>query len=122
LPNDDVLLKDIKELVKVYEQLVKAMGVMEIDQFMDYLLSLEEIEDTQFQSDVQSTEAANTPQKPRNIPQQFINESRKGWKRDSSIAKEALINSGYSCEIDSKHMTFVSQVTRENFVEAHHLI
>lgn len=60
-------------------------------------------------------------EEPKKIPDKQ-NKDYDGWKRDPSISKEALKNSGYKCEIDNTHLTFKSNITGENFVEAHHLI
>lgn len=42
--------------------------------------------------------------------------------RDAGIAKTALIDAEYKCQIDSNHKTFISPKTNKNYVEAHHLI
>ena len=42
-------------------------------------------------------------------------------KRDSNLARKALANAHYCCEIDPKHRTFTS-IRGTNYVEAHHLI
>lgn len=43
------------------------------------------------------------------------------YQRDPSIAQKALRLSGYVCEADHNHITFIS-VTGKPFVECHHLI
>ncbi|TWT07329.1 DUF3578 domain-containing protein [Planococcus sp. CPCC 101016] len=122
LPTSNELFNDIRELIKVYDQLKIAIGLRNLDEFMDYLLTIDEVEDTQFQTDVQLTNAANTPKRPQVIPPQLNNKERKGWKRNPAIAKEALQQTAYSCEVNNDHKTFISNVSGENFVEAHHLI
>ena len=42
--------------------------------------------------------------------------------RDPRIAKAALIDANYKCQISSKHNTFISPKTGKNYIEAHHLI
>lgn len=44
------------------------------------------------------------------------------WKRNYIIAKKAILQSGYRCEYDSTHLFFHSNITGQNYVEAHHLI
>lgn len=60
-------------------------------------------------------------EEPKKIPEKQ-NKDSVGWKRDPSLSKEALKNTGYKCEIDNAHCTFKSNINGENFVEAHHLI
>lgn len=42
-------------------------------------------------------------------------------KRDANLARKALANAHYCCEIDPRHKTFTS-IRGTNYVEAHHLI
>lgn len=42
--------------------------------------------------------------------------------RDAGIAKSALIDANFKCQMDPNHKTFVSPKTSKNYVEAHHLI
>lgn len=122
LPSNAQLIDDLKELLVVYSQLKVEMGRKDIDKFIDYLLNLEDIEDTQFQSDIQLTEASTTPSAPQTVPPKSKSGTASKWKRDPSKAKEALVNAGFACEFNPIHETFESDVTGENFVEAHHLI
>ncbi len=46
----------------------------------------------------------------------------KQWKKDASIAKGVLNKYKFKCEVDKKHITFISKSTKNNYVEAHHLI
>ncbi|MGN7285368.1 MrcB family domain-containing protein [Shouchella rhizosphaerae] len=122
LPENEELQNDLRKLIKVYQQLKAFMGLKNTDHFIDYLLNLEEIEDTQFQSDIQLVAPADTPRVPQTVPQKERTSEGMKWKRDASIAKEAVQAANYLCEIDPYHITFVSAVTGKNFVEAHHLI
>lgn len=45
-----------------------------------------------------------------------------GYRRDPSIAAKALAAACFRCEINRTHATFLSRVTGEQFVEAHHII
>lgn len=42
--------------------------------------------------------------------------------RNRNRAKLALSRAEYQCEVDSNHITFISQSSKENYIEAHHLI
>ncbi|QHA36929.1 DUF3578 domain-containing protein [Rossellomorea marisflavi] len=122
LPDDDELFDDLKKMIRVYRRLKITMGRRNTEHFIDYLLNIEAIDDTQFQSDVQLVSPTHTPYVPQPVPLKEQTGERSKWKRDAAIAKEALLNSNYSCEYDQNHKTFKSAVTGENFVEAHHLI
>jgi 5-methylcytosine-specific restriction protein A len=44
------------------------------------------------------------------------------FKRDPRISGRAIYNSGYQCEVNASHLSFLARTTKKNFVEAHHLI
>lgn len=48
--------------------------------------------------------------------------SKEHFSRDPKVVENALRFSGFQCEFDKKHKTFISKRTGKNFVEAHHLI
>ncbi|BAH44541.1 hypothetical protein BBR47_35640 [Brevibacillus brevis NBRC 100599] len=122
LPDDEQLKVDLKNLLKIYEQLKIQMAGRGTEEMLDYYLQKEEIEDTQFQSDVQVAEPSNTPLVPQPVPPQVESNGKQQWKRNASIAKEALRNEDYLCEVNNGHLSFTSAITNKNFVEAHHLI
>lgn len=82
------------------------LGPEEDDNDITYILKAEDIA---------------SKEEPKKIPDKQ-NKNGSVWERDPSVSKEALKNAGYTCEIDNMHFTFKSNVTGENFVEAHHLI
>lgn len=45
-----------------------------------------------------------------------------GYQRDPNVAATALSLSGFKCEIDAGHRTFISNAKDKPYVEAHHLI
>ncbi|MCM1126554.1 MAG: hypothetical protein NC429_08775, partial [Lachnospiraceae bacterium] len=47
---------------------------------------------------------------------------RQSYERNPKIAKLALKNSGYKCEIDPKHITFYRKSDGKPYVEPHHII
>lgn len=42
--------------------------------------------------------------------------------RDIKTSRNAILNSNFTCEINPEHKSFISKITQENFVEAHHLV
>ncbi|MCI2160977.1 MAG: hypothetical protein LKK39_03540 [Oscillospiraceae bacterium] len=46
----------------------------------------------------------------------------KSYTRNPETAKNAVVAAKYQCEIDNSHKDFISRATKENYVEAHHLI
>lgn len=121
LPSQEILINDLYEMIMVYKQLRVLMGKRDTDEMIDYLLTIGEIEDIQFQSEVLISTPSKTTAPLPVPPRQLINE-RYQWKRDPKIAKESLINSNYQCEFNKEHITFISEVSGEMFMEAHHLI
>ncbi|MGN7313392.1 MrcB family domain-containing protein [Alkalicoccobacillus gibsonii] len=122
LPTNQEIQNDFQKILKIYQQLKTIIGVRTTDQFIDYLLNLEEIEDTQYQSDVQLVTASTTEIEPQQIPPKENTGERLKWRRNASIAKETIHLADYLCEVNADHFTFKSSVTGKNFVEAHHLI
>ncbi|WP_421205521.1 HNH endonuclease [Aeromonas enteropelogenes] len=51
-----------------------------------------------------------------------VQQIRTAYPRSSDLAKQAIENSGFTCEVEPHHQTFLSPVTGRNFMEAHHLI
>lgn len=80
---------------------------------------------------VQTTEQASIALEPeQDNYQNIINEvtpellasTSMSWKRNPKVAAEALVKSGYKCEVEPELQTFVSRKTGKPFLEAHHLI
>ncbi len=46
----------------------------------------------------------------------------KQWKRSSIIKRQSIIASGYACELDSNHQTFIAEKTKKPYMEGHHII
>lgn len=45
-----------------------------------------------------------------------------GYQRNPKVGAAALNHASFSCEIDPRHSTFISNTTGKPYVEAHHLI
>ena len=48
--------------------------------------------------------------------------SYQNYIRNPEVSKRAIALTNFCCEIDNSHMHFISQATKHNYVEAHHLI
>ena len=53
---------------------------------------------------------------------QYIQNERKMPTRKPEMAKSALINAKYLCEVNKVHKTFIYDKSGQDFMEAHHLI
>lgn len=61
LPSDEELRGDFIKLLGVYDKFKFLMGQKNTDQFIDFVLTLDKIEDTQYQSDIQSVFPSDSP-------------------------------------------------------------
>lgn len=86
-----------------------------------YIIDDETFENEQYQRLIQQAISSKTEEIPQPIPNSKLTGVGKIWERNPKTAKEALEIANYSCEINNTHITFTSQKTGENFVEAHHL-
>lgn len=64
---------------------------------------------------------APAPVGPMQCPEPTISFTRK-YPRNPAYSLEALMNSGFGCELEKSHTTFASKFNGRNFVEAHHLV
>ncbi|WP_080635872.1 MrcB family domain-containing protein [Rhizobium leguminosarum] len=113
------LENDFVRLLDVYQKLTAKVGENPV-------LLLPDVEGP-YQAAV--AEIAKGVQPPPKIPPGKIlpknsqsSNSRRLWRRDPIMAAAALVNANYRCEFDAAHTTFQSRATRQNFVEAHHLV
>ncbi|MBV7413578.1 HNH endonuclease [Aeromonas sp. sif2433] len=75
------------------------------------VLASQDTDDSSYQQNLLASQAGVPVQQVRNV-----------FTRDPLIAKAAIEQSNFTCEIDPLHQTFISPVTGRNFMEAHHLI
>ena len=74
--------------------------------------------------DVINADISVTKVGPKPPPEKFSNTTTT-YNRNPNFALEALNKSEYKCELEdlgNSHVTFTSQITGRNFMEAHHLI
>lgn len=115
IPDDVEIINDLRNLIGVYREL---KGLVNGD-ILEIQGNLEELS---FQEVVQKSipkilPAGKIPKKvKREISTNII------WPRDPSIASIALDNAKFKCENESSHLTFISDKTGQQYVEAHHLI
>jgi len=57
-----------------------------------------------------------------NAPPEMVSTVVTGYRRDAGVAREALSNSGYKCEMLPDMETFSSKITGKPYLEAHHLL
>jgi len=67
-------------------------------------------------------EPEEKPKNPKKRPEKKEGKGTSGWSTNPRFAKKAIVDADYQCEYDNSHLTFTSNTTEKNFVEAHHLI
>ena len=99
--NNIVLINEIQENIENQEELIYQEKIENMD--------ISDSEINEFKND-------------HSHPEQGDSKGNKYWKRNPTKAKAALKKAMYCCEFDNKHLTFKSNKSNMNFVEAHHLI
>ncbi|WP_207479594.1 MrcB family domain-containing protein [Arenibaculum pallidiluteum] len=114
---------DFRTLLQLYEELVRRIGRNLVD-------ALPPLPDEDFQEAAAAFAEGRAirpyvppPPGPVAPPSRRSGGGRAGgYQRSPSTSGAALLAAGFKCELDPNHRTFVSNSTRRNFVEAHHLI
>ncbi|HFK1439116.1 HNH endonuclease [Bacillus thuringiensis] len=90
-----------------------------------FILSEDEQEEDMYQANIDS-DYSNVKVAEEGKPEKRkilkMETGKEVWPRDSQKAKQAIKQAEFKCEIDDTHETFVSKASRENYMEAHHLI
>lgn len=128
LPGESALVKDLLELIEVYEEINKKRNTRTIEEFYDFiiaekkgLLDTENIIDSTFQ--VKENEEGYLEYTSKDKKEPVIDQGgKKQYLRDPNEAAEALKIAGYKCEVDESHNTFINKSTALPYMEAHHLI
>lgn len=106
-----------------YSELVNmTQKKMEISIDKKTLNVLEEIE---YQDNVERIKIEGTinfDDNPEKVDNKKVGQQSGRWNRNSTKAKRVIVYNSYKCEFDDNHNYFISNVTKENYVEAHHLI
>jgi predicted HNH restriction endonuclease len=107
---------------KKYGSIDKMIEVLE----NQFIISEEEIEEDNYQLNIQSSSLNNikvdTTPKPEKRPKPRREKGKQVWPRDPKKAQQALKRAEFKCEIDESHITFTSESSNVPYMEAHHLI
>ncbi|MFC1998782.1 MrcB family domain-containing protein [Chloroflexota bacterium] len=127
IPDDNLLINDLRNLIGVYRELKGYLGTTDITSLhlmqQDTEEAEEHIEDVKYQLEIQKAKPVyNISLIPQQKPEYNELGGRKQWKKNASIAKTCIMRADYKCELDPTHHTFTCQQTSKNYVEAHHLI
>lgn len=113
---DQELLNDLNSLIGIYKELKGLVGKNILD--IQMVASEED-----YQSEVQNVVPLHLQDGPIvKFEQQSSTTPSKRQKRNAAIAKNALITANYECCFDTSHKTFTSYVSKQPYVEAHHVI
>lgn len=89
-------------------------------------LSEEDLDDLDFQKSVANGTRSTLKEGPIDIPPIELTTGSDSvssrYPRNSDIAKTALEDAHYLCSVNLEHLSFISRITKTNFVEAHHLV
>lgn len=55
-------------------------------------------------------------------PRKLLHQGDNSYPRSLRVSYLAKVRSGWSCELDSRHQTFITETDGKNYVEAHHLV
>lgn len=115
IPSTEVLINDLRNLIGVYRELKGLVG-------SDILNIRSGLNEEYFQKEIQVGNRVDLQPGAIQRKQKKQNTLTTSWSRDPNIAFTSIENSNFLCENDHKHLTFISEVTGHQFVEAHHLI
>lgn len=118
-PSESELTEDIMRLLDIYDTLQKRAGINLTE------LIAEASEDNFQEAAAILSKKDNyraPPPGPVARPAKVPNSGSRGYRRNPNVAGRSMKQSGYACEIDGNHQTFICKATNNNFVEAHHLV
>lgn len=115
LPDDAQLIDDLRNLIGVYRDLKRQVGLTVFD--------IKNISETEYQDEIQASSGIELPPGPKEKKSKVktLNSYSSAFKRDPNVAAEALKMADYSCENDATHRTFITSFGHQ-FMEAHHLV
>lgn len=141
IPSNEILIRDIKELITEYMKLKIIVGDRTTSEFNDFILLnsndnfLDTTEDDikftiktqEIISNSVSTKYELTPKEiidsPISRPNPIVkNNGAKTWPRNADTAANSIINSNYKCTFDNNHISFTSNKHKKPYMEPHHLI
>lgn len=100
-------------LVNIDEELENFLNemIINLEANFQYQIELEEVPEDVTMDDI-----------PKEKPLIALGSGTGTFKRNFKTSKAAIVLAKYKCEIDINHVDFISRVTGQNYVEAHHLI
>ena len=102
--------------LKIYDPFLNKYG---------FTISSKDIDSDDFDGIVNSDEITDfTFSAPKYVPKdkaECIDIITKRYKRDSSLAKNAIVRSDFKCDLDKSHVSFIAKNGKQ-YMEAHHLI
>lgn len=136
LPIESVFVNDLNKMLEVYDQVAKLIGSnRSFQKFISELLSTEdglynESENLEifYQDKIEENNSSINIKEPTSNYPTLRGEPLKSkngeisWPRDAKMAANSIRDANFSCEIDSKHFSFISEKTKKMYVEAHHII
>lgn len=123
---EPIELSEIQSIDPKITEFSRTKWFVDINKINDILLLLEEKRKLYNKTYEEKVDAAEVDDlQIQDKPKDKI-EIKKGnvthWPRDPKIGKRVIINSKYECFFDKDHKYFVSKLTRNNYVESHHII
>lgn len=115
LPTENEFLNDLQIFVGIYRELKRLVGSNPFE------MTLKQTED-EYQADIQTGTEIVLPK--GKIPKKNKRVAVVSWTypRNKDYAAIALKKANYQCENIQSHQTFVSNKSKNQFMEAHHLI
>ncbi|WP_051532688.1 MrcB family domain-containing protein [Fusobacterium perfoetens] len=125
LPNENVLINDLINMLNIYLELKHLLYINDFSKIIEsYILDdklfITNEDELNFQVQESSSEEMEISPKKKLTPR--ISENEKIWPRDPSISKGAIEKANFLCEFDNNHQSFISDTTKKQYMEAHHLI
>ncbi|RWZ59873.1 DUF3578 domain-containing protein [Halobacillus fulvus] len=121
--SEEMIIDDISKALTGLADIKKFIGNRSLNKVLNDIIYEDQISDTKFQEDILISKSSTTPNEPQRPTEKTVGGVTKSkYIRNPAVAKEALENAEFTCQINKEHKTFESAVTGENFVEAHHLI
>lgn len=128
IPEDRQLLNDLRNMMGVYSELTGYLGLRnDYKERIERILSLPleeqtDEEDNEFQTRVDISVPKESPRVAQKRPDPVIQNGTERWVGDPGISKGRLKDAYFLCEIDKKHLTFISASSGDPYMEGHHLI
>lgn len=114
-----------QEIFRHYELFDKKKSdkIFQYIRLLEQEVYLDDIEaDYKFQNLLDNIEPLNINESPVTAKSPKEQNGRRAYPRNLGYAKYALEKANYQCEIDESHKTFMSYSSKQQYVEAHHLI